>query len=823
MSGLASRIAISAALAAVVPAPAWAQKIAWQTAPSPIPAGQRKITFAVPLVYGERVLGDVVVETSPYGGETRIERESLRLQLAQLLNEDGLRALDDVLGSAPFVTPARLAAAGFPVRFDDGRLELVVETLAGEYRPVSSLGGERYSPIPSELPTIEPAEFSAYMNINANLDYSDSDGADEPSFFAFGAARYRDVVLEFDGALTGQFGEDYRFYRRSVRAIYDDPESYRRYQAGDLRLNTIPVLRTPFIGGLAVEKRRRIFDPFIAVPLLSGREIFLDSRSDVEVIVNDDVVRSLQLEPGRYDFSNLPLETGSNDVRVVITDSAGRRQAIDLDYFFEPLDLAVGEDEYVLGAGFIARDIEFEPDYTGDPVVTGYYRRALNEQLILGGALEISEDVQVIAAETTFVPQVIPGVIDAQIATSFAEGTGLSVRAGYRVQGGNSLANRRQLSVTVDYESANYTTIGDIFPSDFDLLTVSGSYTQSLTERTYASAGVLYSKRGGNREDRKLAFVDVFHRLTDRMRLTGGLVFGEDEFTSKNFGVHLGLAWQFGDRSRLNADYRSRRETTRLTASRGSDNSVGSFGYDVGFSDTRGSTSVDGSVNYVGNRFDARATVISSGTGFGDLTSDQRARLQIGTSLAYADGSFGIGRPIFDSFAVLKPNNVLRDQEVISGRSLSNNEYTARSGPLGAAVQSDLSSYNVQSIQFDLQGADQVVAVGDGTARVEPRFRSGYKIVVGDSRFVSAVGTLSVGGSPAELWSGTITSVDDEGFKPMPFFTNSRGRFGIIGLSPGKTYSVTISREGREFEITVPEDNTGLLRLDEVDLPASED
>ena len=115
------------------------------------------------------------------------------------------------------------------------------------------------------------------------------------------------------------------------------------------------------------------------------------------------------------------------------------------------------------------------------------------------------------------------------------------------------------------------------------------------------------------------------------------------------------------------------------------------------------------------------------------------------------------------------------------------------------------------------------MAVGDGTARVEPRFRSGYKIVVGNSRFVSAVGTLTVGGAQAELWSGTITSVDDEGFEPMPFFTNSRGRFGIIGLAPGKTYRGAISREGREFEISVPEDNAGLLRLDEVDLPAMED
>ena len=104
--------------------------------------------------------------------------------------------------------------------------------------------------------------------------------------------------------------------------------------------------------------------------------------------------------------------------------------------------------------------------------------------------------------------------------------------------------------------------------------------------------------------------------------------------------------------------------------------------------------------------------------------------------------------------------------------------------------------------------------------KVDPRYRSGYKIVVGNSRFVSAVGTLLVDGSPAELWSGTITAVDDDGFKAMPFFTNSRGRFGIIGLAPGKTYRVSIRREDREFEIAVPEDNTGLLRLEEVNLPA---
>ncbi len=783
-------------------------------------AESRRVSFAVPLVYGERVLGDVIIEVAPMRAPTLVEVNSLRLQLDGLLNTDGKIAVNDAIGGQAYVGLAALQDAGFSLRFNDDRLELELLSIPGEYRPVASLGREVSDGSGDDLPNIEPADFSAYLNVNTSFDYSDSQGADIPGFFAFGAARYRNVVLEFDGALTEQFGPNYRFFRRGVRAVYDDPENYRRYSAGDLRLSTIPLLRTPFIGGVALEKRRNIFNSFQAIPLLGGREIFLDSRSEVQVLVNGNQVQSLQLEAGRYDLSNLPLQLGSNNVEVLVTNSAGRRQAIDLDYFFEPLDLAVGEDEYVLSAGLIAEDINFEPEYSSDPVVTGFYRRALSDSLILGAAAELSEDLQVLAVEGTFVPQVVPGVFDVELATSVGDETGFAARAGYRVQGGDSLADRRQLSVTVDYESGEYRTIGNIFPSNFDLLTVTGSYTQAFSERTFANAGVVYSKRGGNRRNRKLAFVDVIHRLNDRVRLTAGVVYGEDEFTDTNIGVHLGLTVLFGQRTRLNADYRSRRSITRVTASRGASADVGSFGYDVGFTDNRGSTSANANATYAANRFEARGSFVTSGNGLGSITDERRARLQLGTSFAIADGNFGIGRPITDSFAVTTVHPSIKSQKAISGRNLSDNRYYARSGPLGGAVQSDLSSYSPQNIQYDLSGAGGGFAIGDGTVRVDPAFRSGYRIVVGDSRYVSAVGTLFVGGDPAALWAGTITSEDDEGFAPVPFFTNSVGRFGIIGLAPGRTYRVDVPREGKVFTIEVPDEPSGLYRVGTIDLPA---
>ena len=77
----------------------------------------------------------------------------------------------------------------------------------------------------------------------------------------FGASRFKNVVLELDGAVSDQFGSSYRFYRRSLRAIYDMPGQFRRVTAGDLQPDTVPLLPSPAIAGVSVERRRRTFEP----------------------------------------------------------------------------------------------------------------------------------------------------------------------------------------------------------------------------------------------------------------------------------------------------------------------------------------------------------------------------------------------------------------------------------------------------------------------------------------------------------------------------------------------------------------------------------
>lgn len=769
-------------------------------------------SMTVPLVWRGRVLNDVFIRAN-VDGVFEIDSKSLESELRPLLNEAGNQRLTQILTGKVFVTPIELETAGFSLSFDLDRLEVVIDGIDGNLIPVQSLEGAVNQPerLP---PTIAPAGFSAYLNANVGLIYREDRGITSPEIFLAGAARYGDVVVEAEGGLSENIDDSYRFYRQGVRAIYDEPGSYRRWSAGDLRLAGTPLLPTPLIAGVAVQKSRRIFDPFYPTGALGGRQIAITSPSTVDILVNGAPYRSIELQPGRYDLSELPVEFGANNIQLVVRDAAGRREVTDLDLFFDPLDVIAGEDEYSAAVGFISNELSFQPSYSNDPVGIFQYRRALSDMLLLGGGVQLSEEVQLVSFETQFVPQVIPGSFQLAGAVSTGNANGVAFSGGYRWYGGANSA-RKVVSVNVDYQSGGFRSLADFDLAGLERVTATASYSQTFSQRTYGTAGASYSRIDGQR-DQSTFFADVTHRLTPALNLTVGAEYGSGSVFGRSFGVRLGLTMALGGQHRVDATYQSRRDYARATYSKATESHVGAYGYSIGVQNSLGNTGIDGAFDYIGNRFDARLSVASEGNGFGNITDRQVGRLQLGTSIAFADGAFGIGRPIQDSFALVEPHSTV-ESDVIVGRSLSGAEYEASSGTFGAAVLNRLSSYNPQEIQYDLKRGATGYDIGTGIERVAPPYRSGYRVTVGNDRFVSAVGFLEIDGAPASLVSGRISAIDDEGFQPLPFFTNSNGRFGVMGLAPGKRYTVTLNRGG-SFEIVVPEDNRGLLRLDRVSL-----
>lgn len=797
-----------------------------QSQPSPQARDEkasRSLAFNVPMVSASRAFGDVLIEVSG-DGQIAIDTQQLRRELAPILNDVGLVALDEAIEGRPTIAPSELQAAGFDLRFDQSQLELRVDGIRADYRATQQLVSGSNGRAGVDLPVIEPAGFSTYLNLTGNYDYDTRDSDDTPDVFFDGATRIGPVVIEYDGALTDQFGEGYEFYRRSTRLVYDDPNSYRRYSAGDLRLNSLSILRTPEIAGFAVEKSRQIFDPFYSVARIGGRQIFLDNRSEVEVLINGASYQTFQLDAGTYDLANLPIEQGANDIQLLIRDSFGRQQVIDYNLFFEPLTLAAGEEEYSVGVGVLSEALAFSPDYTDEIAASGYYRRGLSENLIVGGAFQATEDTQVLAASISAVPQFLPGVIDLEVAGSRSDGrSGVAARANYRLQTGNGFDRLSQFSINAEYQSSGFTTIDNILPIDFDLLSVNASYSRSFGPRTFASVGGSYLKSSGRAEDDYTVFLDVNHRVTDRLRLTAGVEYGLANVFRSGFGVRVGLTLALGGRTRANADYRSRNDSFRASIARGADKDIGSLGYDFTVSKFRDEARADLQLDYNANRFEARANFSTSGNGVGGIGDDQRARIQISTSLAYADGVFGIGRPIDNSFILARPHEALQEKGIVTARTLDGGDYYARSGAFGAAVQGDLTAYADQSIQYDAADPADGFDVGDGVVAIEPPYKSGYKVVVGNEHFVSVLGIVEDEFGPIELATGTVVALDEtEDFTPLPFFTNSVGRYGLFGLAPGQRYEVRLDDGERKFIIEIPADSGALVRKGITIIPSEE-
>lgn len=764
--------------------------------------------MSLPVIRDGRIYSDVLVDLYA-DGKIRYHRDSLLERLAALIADTSRAAFEARLGPDARLSPEQVAAAGIVLRYDSTLLEIHIERIDPMIVPLSKVGEIASTTGPPV--TLQPAALSAYLNVSSDFQITDFRDFEDPALLLTGAVRYRNAVLEFDGGYDPTFGGS-GFYRRETRLVYDEPERNRRWTAGDIQLPGLTAGGGALLGGVGVEKGRRNFVGAQPLTAIGGQQVLLERDATVEVFVGGQQVRTLQLAAGPYDLSPLRAEYSGRNAQLFITDITGRRQVTDFDTYFNPFDLAVGEDEYSAGLGFSPRGFSTQPVYGGLPAFSGHYRRGVTNRLSLGAGLQVSKQTRMAAFEVVAAPRAIPGRFELSGAISSSDGWGYAVHGGYTLQAGQG--GNHQFSIVADYRNARFATLlDDIGVLRVRTLNVSANYSQGIGERTILVAGLNWFARQDAPTIRS-AYADVIHRAS-RFRLTAGLEYGTGTFGRK-FGGRIAITVPFGRTSRAEVGYNSRRDDFRAFVSRSSDDRVGSWGYDLGVRRTPGSAAIDASGTYVGERFFSRAVVSSGGSGFSDIVGRQQARLQVGTAIAYADGVVAVGRPIQDSFVIASPSPALEGERAVVGRSIGENQHDATSGTFGPALSGRLTSYSRQSIVYDLAGGARGRDIGSGVETVEPPYKSGYRLVVGKGVTLTATGFLNLPTGRAELVSGTITSSDDAEFGSQPFFTNSAGRFAIMGLKPGRNYQVRLFDHEWSYSISVPERTDSLLQLGEI-------
>jgi len=782
------------------------------------------IELTLTLTYNGRSLGELPV-TLARDNKMRVHTDEFLALITPLLNDAGQKRVKSSLAGTVTFAPGQIEPAGILLQFDAAQLAVVVLRIDAQQAAVQHL----YEAPVQATGGLPPAKFSAYSNINVVGAYTTGLNF-QPSFQLVNAIRYGSFVLdaEFDGqnnfsstSTTSTTSDEGPFVleRRYARLVYDMPQDYTRFYLGDLSPLTDGQQGFAQIGGIGVVHERYIFDPYRATTLLTNQTLLLAHAATVDVLVNGVLTKQINLNAGSYNINNLPLQVGSNNVQIRVNDVTGATQSLNLNTYVDTLDLIPGDHEYAAYLGVLAPTSLLTPQYTGQLSFSGFYRKAFLNRQAFGVGLQASADTQVLNGEYRFI--ILNGAkLDLLAAGSHSD----------KVGGGGSLETLfdqaidrgtvfDDLSIQVRYDTSRFTTLGEslVTPNPTGAWQASATYRRGHTIKWSSDVSLNYSVGDGLKKPTYDARFDNDYLISRFWRIRATLEYerGGGVGLGSGAGGQLSLIWRPTFRSDYEADVDTLQHSQSLSATRSTDNSVGSLGYSVVANNSDGQADITGTGEYVGNRYDAGLSVATQGAGIGAIGNQQVFTARLGTSIAFADGHFAIGRQIIDSFAMGYADRNLGSDPVILGQSLEGGHEDAQSGLFGPALYSRLQSYTTQELHYDVLDAPAGYDVGPGVVYLKPAYHSGYAIKVGGDAYMSAAGTLlGDEAKPVSFVSGRVTSATDKAFTSATFFTNSVGRFAIADLRPGMSYHVELNTATpASFDFVTPKDGKALVNL----------
>jgi len=151
---------------------------------------------------------------------------------------------------------------------------------------------------------------------------------------------------------------DRRFVRGVTQAVWDDTKRGVRVVAGDVISSAGRFGTTITGGGLLYSRLFELTPQLIKVPTATLHAA-TQLPAQVEVTVDGSTVMHTRVGPGPITLSNLQSYGGTRDVRVIVTDIAGRREVFEQPFLFTDQVLAKGLHDY---SYFVGRRSELGND-----------------------------------------------------------------------------------------------------------------------------------------------------------------------------------------------------------------------------------------------------------------------------------------------------------------------------------------------------------------------------------------------------------------------------------------------------------------------------
>ena len=240
-----------------------------------------------------------------------------------------------------FYSARGLGAAS--VRFDEAKLVLNLNF------PADALGGGTRIDLSSRPPHVEPTPPADSLLLSYRM------SAIRPSHGGVDAQMATDLNVRVAGLLLRQemrldTSQSRKLTRGATQVVWDRTRDATRLIAGDVVSAAGPYGSTITGGGVLFAKVYDLTPDVVRQPTATVRAA-TTLPADVEVSVDGTPLYRGHVGPGPITLDNVLLNGGTRNVRVVITDAAGRREVIEQPFFFTDSVLAKGFHEYSYFAG----------------------------------------------------------------------------------------------------------------------------------------------------------------------------------------------------------------------------------------------------------------------------------------------------------------------------------------------------------------------------------------------------------------------------------------------------------------------------------------
>lgn len=776
------------------------------------PSGEMRAAI-LPWSINGRAQGDLPVQIDVTNDEMQWPVAGFAQALAVELQDEWLETIYNLAQNGS-LSRLDLTNAGIETQFDSQTLQLNVILTPEQRRP--NVVSFQTSKEADEAPTVAAAKLSGYLNTRGSVGWTwlpeagDTAGAQPVALQWDGAINYQGWVLEG----RTRFLEDSPnpWQRGDFRLVHDRPQLATRFKAGEISAPIVGYQRGTSILGVSATRQFGLQPDRVTRPV-SNYEFFLASPSKVEVFINGDRDRILDLPAGTQDLRDLALGAGINDIELLITDSVGQEQQL---RFFAPvaaqlLGPGIQQFAYSLGAP-IEQDAGARSYDFNKTLLTASHRWGMTPTLTTGGYLQANLSQQMLGTEGVKATPLGSWDWDAAMSLDPDAGLGYGAQVGYEYRRTGD-AQQKSLRLGLEYRNDSFLAVGEDEPNNRIPLETSLSYRQKLIAQIDANVSGRYQWT----EDGNAYRVSLkLNRPVGQGRRLGlSLSHSQKAEGDAEQQVRVNFLMSMPQRRQtLNASTESNLAgdvTRRMSWNYRDRPSINTFNTGLNVADDGDSWDVSHRLNWRGYR--ATLGLKTDATGDRDSMLDwsgMESQLSFGTGLVFADGRFGWSRPVDGSFALLVPHQQLR------GQGIEVNPSSQRAAAVidrwGAAVLPGLSAYKMNTLNLDSPALPLGYSLGLSSHRLKPGYRQGTLVTVGNDATVFLRGVLQFAdGNRPELKLGEVSSLDDSAWKVKTLFTNRVGKFALEGFKPGR-YQIRLT-EGETVEFMIPEDAAGIFDI----------